>query len=72
MGYKHPAYKAEVIADDSGKWVSNSLVFATEEEAMSYAKDLRSRWTMVRDIRVVPVTRKRVNYVWTEDGARMK
>ena len=47
------AYKAEVIADSSGKWVGNALVFATEEEATIYVADLYSRWTLVRETRVV-------------------
>lgn len=47
-------YKVEVIADSSGNWVSNALVFPTEEKANIYAKDLFSRWTAVREFRVVP------------------
>lgn len=47
------SFKAEVIADGSGKWTSNSLVFATEQEAKDYVQDLFSRWTLVRDTRVV-------------------
>lgn len=49
------SYKVEVIADDSGEWVSNALRFPTEEKAKKYAKDLFSRWTSVREWRVVPV-----------------
>jgi|KBSSwiStaDraftv2_1062776.scaffolds.fasta_scaffold646892_2 hypothetical protein len=48
------SYKVEVIADNSGKWVSNALRFPTEEKAEAYAKDLASRWTLVRKWRVVP------------------
>jgi hypothetical protein len=48
------SYKVEVIADDSGKWCSNSLRFATEEEARAYGDDLFVRWTAVREWRVVP------------------
>ena len=47
------SYKAEVIADSSGKWVGNGLAFATHAEADQYATDLFSRWTAVRDCRVV-------------------
>ena len=54
------SYKAEVIADSSGKWVSNALRFATEAQAQSYVKYLAYRWTAVRETRVVesddPVT----------------
>lgn len=48
-------YKAEVIADNSGKWVGNALQFKTREEAETYVRDLASRWTAVREWRVVPV-----------------
>jgi hypothetical protein len=47
------SWKAEVIADSSGKWFGNELRFATEEEAKQYAIDLASRWTLVTDWRVV-------------------
>jgi hypothetical protein len=47
------SFKAEVIADGSGKFCSNGLRFATELEAMRYAQDLASRWTLVREWRVV-------------------
>jgi hypothetical protein len=46
------AWKPEVIADNSGKWCGNALVFATEQEAKQYVFDLSLRWTMVRDTRV--------------------
>jgi hypothetical protein len=60
------SYKAEVIADTSGKWNSNGLRFATEEEAQSYVRDLYARWTLVRSTRVVPANDP-VNAVW-QDG----
>lgn len=54
------SWKAEVIADGSGKWVGNQLRFATAEEAKAYVRDLAWRWTSVKDTRVVecddPVT----------------
>ena len=46
-------WKVEVIADNSGKWCGNQLVFATKEAAEEYAKDLMWRWTAVREWRVV-------------------
>lgn len=56
------SFKAEVRADDSLKWYSNQLRFATEQEALRYARDLMSRWTAVREYRVVrsddPITEK--------------
>jgi hypothetical protein len=48
-------FKVEVIADSSGVWASNALTFATRDEANEYAIDLASRWTLVREWRVVPV-----------------
>jgi hypothetical protein len=54
------SWMAEVIADGSGAWCGNALRFATPTEADVYAADLASRWTLVRDWRVVesadPVT----------------
>lgn len=47
------SFKAEVIADDSGEFVGNALRFATREEAEIYGLDLMSRWTLVREMRVV-------------------
>ena len=37
------SFKPEVIADKSGKWAGNGLAFATQEEALAYAKDLAGR-----------------------------
>jgi hypothetical protein len=51
------SWRVEVIADDSGKWCGNGLVFDTAEEAGAYGLDLASRWTLVRDWRVVEVSR---------------
>jgi hypothetical protein len=48
-------YKVEVIADNSGQWVGNGLRFETEQKAKEYASDLFSRWTAVRETRVVKV-----------------
>jgi hypothetical protein len=47
------SYKAEVIADNSGEWVANALRFPTKEMAEAYARDLFSRWTAVKEWRVV-------------------
>jgi len=46
-------WKVEVIADNSGQWCGNGLVFATKEAAEEYARDLMWRWTAVREWRVV-------------------
>ena len=58
------SFKAEVQADNSGKFYDNGLAFATEAEAQAYAKDLFSRWLAVREFRVVGSTDP-VNYKWT-------
>jgi hypothetical protein len=52
---------AEVIADNSGKWVGNQIRLPDKEQAYAYAKDLSWRWTLVRDYRVVESTEP-VNY----------
>ncbi len=49
-------YKVEVIADNSGIWAGNGLMFETETKAEKYAKDLMSKWALVQKWRVVPVT----------------
>jgi hypothetical protein len=48
-------YRVEVIADNSGKWCGNGLTFETQSAAAIYGADLASRWTLVREWRVVPV-----------------
>lgn len=50
----HRSFAVEVIADNSGQWCGNGLRFATREAGVEYAKDLYSRWTAVREYRVVP------------------
>lgn len=62
-----PSYTPEVIADDSDKWVANSLRFDTEEAAKAYLEDLRRRWMLVRDTRVVMSTES-PNYSWKNNG----
>jgi hypothetical protein len=47
------SFKPEVIADSSGRWCGNELLFATRDEAEKYVHDLSIRWTMVRDTRVI-------------------
>ena len=48
-----PWFYVEVLADDSGVWVGNSLKFPNREQAEHYGRDLASRWTAVREWRVV-------------------
>ncbi len=59
------SWKAEVIADSSGKWVGNGLCFATEDEAQAYVKDLMWRWSAVRETRVVKCAEP-VNHAWVD------
>ncbi len=61
------SWKAEVIADNSGKWVGNGLVFETELEAKLYASNLANRWMAVRQTRVVSSDAK-VTARWSMDG----
>jgi hypothetical protein len=59
------SFKAEFIADNSGKWCGNEPRFATRPEAEGYAKSLSLRWILVREHRVIesedPVNAKFVN-----------
>jgi hypothetical protein len=59
------SWKPEVQTDDTGRWYSNSLRFATEQEAKDQVLDLYTRWLAVRETRVVesddPVNYKFVN-----------
>ena len=47
------SWAAEVIADETGKWLPNGLRFATPAEARDYVWNLSMRWSAVRDTRVV-------------------
>ena len=47
-------WRAEVDTGE-GYWYGNGLTFAERGDAESYALDLRGRWTLVRQWRVVPV-----------------
>jgi hypothetical protein len=58
---KTTGWKPEVVADSTGKWIANGLVFATEAEALMWASDLAGTWTAVRDYRAVPSDQP-VNY----------
>lgn len=59
------SWKPEVIADSTGKWAGNSLRFATKEEAEANARDLMSRWMLVREYRAAP-SDDPVNYAWVD------
>jgi hypothetical protein len=56
MIYGQKSWKMEVIADSSGEWVGNGLRFTTKELAEQWARDLFSRWTAVKEWRVVEST----------------
>lgn len=60
-------YRTQVIADSSGQWVGNGLVFATVKEAQAYVRDLWSRWTLVQETRVI-ATDEEPTHFWSEDG----
>jgi hypothetical protein len=55
------SWKAEVITNRAGPWVSNRLRFATDDEARDYVIDLAGRWNMISNSRVVP-SDEPVNY----------
>ena len=51
-------WKPEVTtaSDPEDVYTGNALRFATEDEALRYARDLMSRWTAVRDVRATLTT----------------
>jgi hypothetical protein len=61
------SWKVEVVMDDSGE--CDSLRFATQQEAVAYARDLEFRCSALRDKRVME-SRDPVNHRWTTQGAR--
>jgi hypothetical protein len=65
------SWKAEVIADNSGKWTSNQLLFTTKEEAEAYAIDLKARWILVRETRVVEVAQP-PTHRWKGSAGRLE
>ena len=63
------SWKVEVVMDDSGEWECDSLRFATQQEAVAYARDLEFRCSALRDKRVME-SRDPVNQGWTTQGVR--
>jgi len=64
------SWKAEVFTE--GKWYSNAIRVATQEEAEAYGRDLLNRWLVPTDMRTVesddPVTHQLVKVdetTWT-------
>ena len=57
------SWKSEVIADSSGKWAGNGMRFSTKEEAEASVQNLKARWMLVTDTRVVE-SNDPVNYMW--------
>ena len=63
VSFLSPSYAVEVIADNSGKWAGNALLFTSRDGAEKYADDLASRWFAVREWRVVE-TWKPATHFW--------
>ncbi len=59
------SFAPEVIADSSGKWAGNALRFPTREEAEANVKNLKQRWMLVTDTRVVE-SEDEPNYRWVD------
>lgn len=57
-------YKAEVFVH--GEWAQNAVVWPDAESAAKAGADLMSRWTLVRDWRVVEVTTEPNRKSWDE------
>jgi hypothetical protein len=58
-------FKPEVLV--GGQWSRNSLVFATEAEALASAKELMDRWMSVTEARVVEVVGEPATHAFVTD-----
>jgi hypothetical protein len=67
MNEQPNSYAPEVTTDHSGKFYGNGLRFKTREEAELNVQDLKSRWLLVIDTRVVP-SNDPPNYRWSGNG----
>jgi len=56
----------QVLADSTGVWSGNAIRLETREEAMEYVKDLKRRWVLVTETRVVEC-QDEVSHRW-KDG----
>ncbi len=63
------SFKIEVKTPGDSNWSSNSVRFATEDEAKTYGKDLFMRWTSVTEYQVTG-SEDLVNYIWDADAQR--
>lgn len=63
------AFQAEFRAVKETNFYSNALVFATEEEAKIYGKDLFNRWFVAEEWRVVE-TDNPVTYALEQDESQ--
>lgn len=66
--HKDGAFRAEVAVFGEANWASNALRFDSADEALEYARDLRSRWMMVDKIRAVPVTTPERQAIREDEG----
>ena len=46
-------FRVEVIADNSGVWAGNGIRYDVVTDAVDAARDLHSRWMLVRQWRVI-------------------
>ncbi len=63
------SWKVEVVVDDSGEWEGDSLRFATEQEALAYARELEFCCSAIRDKRIVK-SADPVNHCWSAHAVR--
>lgn len=47
-------YRVDVLAAGEWRWATNALRFDTEDQALTYARDLWRRWTGADKMRIVP------------------
>ena len=63
------SWKVEVVMDDSGEWEGDPQRFASEQEALAYARDLEFRCSAIREKRIVR-SDDPVNQRWSSRGVR--
>jgi hypothetical protein len=63
------SWKVEVIVDDSGVWEGDPQRFATEQEALAYARDLEFRCSAIREKRIAR-SDDPVSHRWTSRGVK--
>ena len=65
------SWAGEVKTFGGSRFNGNQLRFLTPDEAQKYVMDLRARWTLVNETRVVESSDV-VNYVWDDQHGAVR